>query len=205
MMFSKDDVKNNYKDVLDRFGEKLYENMSLLKDEAGGLVAAKEATLDAFPLLQKAMHSRLESFKGTSGARPAANANEYLGAIVLGKIGFTTKRIKREMREGRAGVNKKRGGFSGKYQEMADKFDILPPDEMLAMASGLTTAGIQSSRRFARDDGYVLEPFKINGVHQKFWHVTCRPVTEDKRIRAAADLLGCSYEKAAKLSDLFKA
>ena len=101
------------------------------------------------------------------------------------------------------GSIERHSGNTGIYQNIADKFDVIPSDDVLAVAWGMSDAGVATARRALRLDGYEFDGFKISGMSYMFWRVTKRPVVEDEKVRAAADLLGCSYENALAISKIF--
>lgn len=70
----------------------------------------------------------------------------------------------------------KRAGLTGTYQVMADISDLIPPDHIVALLTGLTLDGVQSARKYAKDDSYEFEQVSWpGGGRRKAWEVTGRP------------------------------
>jgi len=95
-----------------------------------------------------------------------------------------------------------RSGFSGLYQELASICDILPPDNVMAMAAGMTTDGVTSARAYAREDGYEFEEMsgkKMGDLRNRsaWWKVIKRP-------EVALDNSESTAELRQGLADLLK-
>ena len=143
---------------------------------------AREAAFedsDIFDFLARAYEARILQLKGSGSEMPKAGTDsQKIGAYLQSRLA----RWSQDRGTDRAGTSD-RGGFSGKYQRLADMVNLIPPDNVLAPLCGVGESCVSSARHYAKEDGYEFErvsakEYGRDGQGNSWYEVVVRPEPE---------------------------
>jgi len=143
---------------------------------------AREAafkSVDIFDFLSRAYEARILQLKGSGSEMPKAGTDsQKIGAYLQSRLA----RWSQDRGTDRAGTSD-RGGFSGKYQRLADMVNLIPPDNVLAPLCGVGESCVSSARHYAKTDGYEFErvsakEYGRDGQGNSWYEVVARPEPE---------------------------